>query len=157
MLKWPFLTYYSLKIMGCSIFSCHLITSEYSSLLEKYSGWHRSLTKIKMLTKMLVTVILLLRHATWWGDLILRLIKQSSNRRSLFLTASDPSSSFYTILQNSFYAQLIANVSWNTVLPSPISHANLTPLFSMAQLILTLSRLHKGPHPLHGFPTLLLL
>ena len=93
--------------MAYSIFSYHLITSEYSSLLEKYSTLPRSRTKIN-LTRMLITLLLLLRHAIWCGgDLILRLIKQSSKQKGLFLTAIDPSSDFHTILQNGFYVQLI--------------------------------------------------
>lgn len=120
--------------------------------IGKYSTLPRSLTKIN-LTKMLITV-LLLRCATWWeGDLILRLINHP-NKKGLFLTATDPSSSSHTILQNAFYAQLIGYL-WNIFL-SPFAHVALTPLFQLLSSF-WLSQTPQGPFPLCGFPTSLLL
>lgn len=122
-------------------------------IVGKYSTLPRSLTKIN-LTKMLITLLLLLRCATLWGrDLILRLINHP-NKKGLFLTATDPSSSFHTILQNAFYAHLIGYL-WNIFL-SPFAHVALTLLFQLLSSF-WLSQTPQGPSPLCGFPTPLLL
>lgn len=142
--------------MGYSIFSDHWITSEYSSLLEKYSILPRSPTKIN-LTKMLITVLLLLRHATWWeGDLIFRLIKQSSKQKR---PLSDCNWSFQWL---PYHITECILCSINKVLRKHYPPQTLWPCCSHSfssncSAHSDSLRLLKGPFPLWGFPIPLLL
>lgn len=135
--------------MGYFIFSDHYITSEYSSLLEKYSTLPRSPTKIN-LTKMLITVLLLLRHATWGGgDLIFRLIKQSSKQKR---PLSDCNWSFQWL---PYHITECILCSINKVLRKHYPPQTLWPCCSCSfssNCSFWLSQTPQGSFPLMGFP-----
>ena len=141
--------------MGYSTFSYHLITSEYPSLLEKYHTLYKSLTKIN-LTKMLITVLLLLRHATWWGgDLILQAY-QTIIQQKRPLPDCNSSQLLPSIITEYISCSINSVLLTKHYPPQPLSSRCSHSSFPIAQLILTVW-VHKDPFPLCGFSKPLLL